>query len=508
MVKYREILRLHACGVSQRNIAFSCGCSKNTVKAVLIRAQAKGLFWPLPEETNDIVIKQKLYPPKIADSSKREPDYEHLNNELKKRNVTLMLLWNEYCADTLERGGEPYQYSAFCHRYRNWAKADGIVMHIDRKPAEQIQVDWVGTTMEVCDPDTGELNKVYVFVASLPYSGYMYAEGFYRMDAEAWITAHVHTFSFFGGTTPILVPDNLKTGIIKNTATELVINDDYRHMAEYYGCAVVPTRVRRPKDKGNVEMSVGLVSKQAIAALRDRAFLSLEELNDALRDKVAAINDRSFQKKEGSRTSVYLGQEKEALVPLPTRPYEITLRKRVTVQFNYHVAFEGTYYSVPFSYVKREVELVITKTAVSVMADGKRIAMHRRSCQPRGAYTTNPDHMPQAHRDYAEWDGDRFRKWAAQIGPSTSEVIDVILKSHVVEQQSFRSCHGVLALAKRHSDALLENACAKALAYSSRPSYKSVKNIIGNLVSEQAEDSKNEHAYLRGPKYYETLEGE
>jgi len=505
MVKYREILRLHACGISRRNIAFSCGCSKTTVQTVCMRAQAKGLSWPLPEEVDDIAIRRVLYPPRQAVMPKREPDYEHIHEELKRRNVTLMLLWNEYCADSLGKGGECYQYSAFCHHYRSWAKTGNVTMHIDRRPGEQVQVDWVGSTMEVCDPDIGELAKVHIFVASLPFSGYMYAEGFYRMDAEAWITAHVHAFSHFGGTAPILVPDNLRTGVVKNTVSELVINDDYRRMAEYYGCAVVPTRVRRPRDKGNVEMSVGLVTRQAIAALRSCTFMSLAELNAALQDKVDVINDRPFQKREGSRTSVYLGQEKDALVPLPARPYEVIVRRRATVQFNYHVVFEGTYYSVPFPYVKREVEVAVTRSTVSIIADGKRIAMHERRYGPRGTYVTDPGHMPQAHRDYVEWDGDRFRRWADKSGPATADVIDVILGSRAVEQQSYRSCHGVLALAKRYGATLLEDACTKALAYSPRPSYKTVKGIIGELATKQDAARGDEHAYLRGPEYYETL---
>lgn len=273
-----------------------------------------------------------------------------------------------------------------------------------------MQVDWVGDTMEVCDPDTGELHRVYVFVACLPFSSLMFAEGFYSMNQEAWISAHTHAFGFFSGTTPILVPDNCKTGVIKNTVAELVLNEQYRRMAEYYGCAIIPARPRRPKDKASVEMSVGVVEWQAIAPLRNRRFLSLSDLNLALQSRVDYLNDRPFQKREGSRNSTFLAQEKQMLLPLPARPFEMSVRKRATVNFNYHIAFEGVWYSVPFSFVRREVKIVATAKSVAINCDGSRIALHKRSYMRKGVYVTNPEHMPDAHRDFVEWDGNRFRK--------------------------------------------------------------------------------------------------
>ena len=230
------------------------------------------------------------------------------------------------------------------------------------------------------------------------------------MKEPDWITAHVHAFSYFGGVAPILVPDNCKTGVIKHTINELILNDQYRRMAEYYGCAVVPARPRKPKDKASVEMSVNLVERQAIAALRNRRFLSLTDLNRALISRIEAINARPFQKREGSRISIFTDQEKENLIPLPARPYEIVIRKRVTVNFNYHICFEGIWYSVPFSYVKREVEVQANTRSVAIYSDGKRIAIHKRVYNPKGSYSTNPEHMPDAHRDYLEWDSNRFRR--------------------------------------------------------------------------------------------------
>ena len=506
MVKYREILRQRAMGISIRNIAFSCKCSTATVVTVVDRAKARGLEWPLPEEMNDAAIRAVIYPrePK-PDASKAEIDHERVDKEMERPGVTLMVLWSEYCDAALASGKEPYMYSAFCQKHRSWAAANKVAMHIERKPAQEMQVDYAGDTMAVLDLDAGELLKVYVFAACLPYSGELYAEGFYDMKEESWVEAHVHAFAFYGGSVPIIVPDNLKQGVVKNTVEELVVNEQYRRMAEHYGCAIVPARPRRPRDKGAVEMGVRVIEQRAMAPLRDRVFTSLAQLNEALMDKVREINARPFQKRDGSRDEVFIRQEKPLLAPLPGKPYEMVTRKTATVNFNYHVAFDGSWYSTPFSFVKREVEVCATKSAVWVVCDGERIAMHRRLHGPRGSYSTNPEHMPDSHRDFVEWDGDRFRSWAREIGPSCEEVVDAILKSRKIEQQSYRSCRGVLSLAKKHGKGMLEQACAKALSYSPRPSYKMVKSLIAKMA-ESVPENPDDGAYLRGSDYYQNLD--
>ena len=505
MVKYREILRLAAMGVSQNSIAFSCGCAQSTVSDVLRAARAHQLSWPLPEEMDDASIRAIIYPKESRRSrDKAAIDHERVASELNRRGMTMSLLWNEYCDASIARGEEPYMYSAFCKEHREWAQRHDVRMRVEHKPAAAIQVDWVGDTGEVVDPDTGEVLKVYVFAACLPYSNYLYAEGFYKTDEEAWVSAHVHMFSFFGGSTPIIVPDNCKTAITRNAKEALIVNEQYRRMSEHYGCAVVPARVRRPRDKASVEMGVGLIERQAMMALRKRRFMSLPDFNAALIAQVTAINSRPFQKREGSRESIFLGQEKPMLIPLPGRPYEMVTRKEATVNFNYHVAFGGAWYSVPFQYVKRTVTVAATAKSVSVTCDGRRIAIHERA-QRKGEYRTNPEHMPDAHRDYAEWNGARFRRWAAEIGESVEMVVDAILKSRNVEQQSYRSCRGVLALAKAHGNELLEEACGKALLRTPRPSYKIVKDIVSALAQERENADDDGGAYLRGSEYYENL---
>ena len=502
MVKYREILRLRAMGVSQVNTAHSCGCAPSTVQEVEKRARAVGLEWPLPEEMDDAAIRSRLYPRTESRSAKHPIDHEKVDAELMRRGMTLTLCWNEYCEQAVASGGEPYQYSAFCQRHRKWAEANAFTMRVGCKRGEKIEVDWAGDPMEYFDPDTGEARKARVFVACLPWSQYTFAEAFPDMGEESWVTAHVHAFAFFGGSAPILVPDNCKTGVTRNTVDELVINEQYRRMAEHYGCAVVPARPRRPRDKGSVEAAVGLVERQAMAPLRDRVFLSLDELNAALAAKVGAINARPFQKREGSRESEYLGQEKGSLIPLPAHPYRIVVHKSATVQFNYHVAFGGMYYSVPFTCLRKKADVAATSTAVVITVDGERVATHPRLHGAKGQYSTNPEHMPEAHRDYAEWNGDRFRRWAAEKGASVAAVVDAMLRSRVVEQQAYRTCRALLDLGRRHGDDVLDEACSKALEYSRNPSYKTVKTIAAKLAADKPGEPDG-HAYLRGSDYYD-----
>lgn len=508
MVKYREILRLTHLGISQENIAFSCGCARSTVQLIQKLGAERGLAWPLPDEMDDAAIRKVLYPPKPAADAGRHPiDHEWVEREMGRPGVTMTLLWGEYCVRATDAGAEPFMYSAFCQRHRQWAKSNAVTMHIDRRPAQEMQVDWAGTRPRWCDPDTGEVRRAYVFVSCLPFSAAIFARRYPDMGEESWIDGHIRSFRKFGGSAPILVPDNCKTGVLRNTVEELVVNEQYRRMAEHYGCAVVPARVRRPKDKAAVEMSVGVVERRVIAALRDRVFIGLGELAEAIEEAVDAVNAAPFQKRAGSRWEVFLGQEKDLLQPLPPAPYVMTARKTATVQFNYHVSFDKRYYSVPFPYVRREVAVVATRDTVAIACDGERIALHRRSYGPEGAYVTDPAHMPDAHRDWAEWSGDRFRSWAARKGESTLAVVDGILKSRKVEQQAYRSARALLGLADRHGDEALERACAKALTWTARPSYKTVKTALQKIAADRGPDPEA-GAYRRPEGCYDQFDPE
>ena len=324
----------------------------------------------------------------------------------------------------------------------------------------------------------------------------------------------VHMYEYFGGVAKILVPDNCRTVVDHNKGwKDQRINAVYQEMAEHYGTAIIPARVRTPRDKATAEGSVGNISTWITAALRNEQFFSLSELNRAIRQKLEVFSHRSFQKKEGNRYEIFRDEELPLLAPLPATPYELAEWKQATVQFNYHISFAGMLYSVPHEYIKCKVDVRVTDKTIEIFYNHNRIASHRRLYGRKGQYSTITEHMPPSHQQYLEWNGDRFRKWAKRIGASTYQVVDAILTSKRVEQQSYRSCMGLLKLADKYSVDRLENACRKALSFTATPSYKSIKNILdtGSELKEipnkasgnnHAEPVKSSHALTRGADYY------
>jgi len=506
MTSYREILRLHSQGLSQRSIAASCGCGKGTVQRTVEHAKKHNLVWPLPPEMTDARLRD-LFTPSSKDSGYyKEPDFEWVHREMAKSGVTLSLLWNEYCAECRQNGEIPYMYTAFCDRYREYSVRTKATMHIERRPGEQMEVDWAGQTMEITDNLTGEIIPAYIFVATLSYSGYAYVEAFLSRNQENWIAAHVNAYRFFGGATRILVPDNLKTGVIKNTNAEVVLNRTYQEMAEHYGTAVLPARVRKPKDKPSVEGTVGVISTWIIAALRNWKFFTLEEVNESIRGKLEELHHRPFQKKDGCRLSVFLEQEKPLLMPLPPREFEFAGWKICTVAYNYHVSPDKMFYSVPCAYIKKKVDVRLTRSVVEVFLDGERIASHPRKHGNLGQYSTLPEHMPEDHRKYTHWNAERFLSWARSMGENTVTVVKAILAARQIEQQGYRACMALLKLSDKYSASRLEAACKRALTYTPSPSFKSVQTILATgqdqLPGEEPVDPSAEFGFTRGPGYY------
>ena len=359
------------------------------------------------------------------------------------------------------------------------------------------------------DPDTGEIIKAYIFVGVMTYSQYAYVEACMDMKQKSWINAHIHMYEYFGGVARILVPDNCKTAVVHNGGfKDQQINETYQEMAEHYGTAIIPARVRPPKDKPNAEGTVGNISTWITAALRNEQFFSPAELNRAIRDKLELFNQRLFQKKEGSRRSLFLGEEKPLLAPLPAARFELSDWKTATVQFNYHISVDGMLYSVPYEYIKKKVDVKVTDTTIEIFYNHNRIASHRRLKGRTGQYSTVTEHMPEDHQKYLEWNGDRLRKWAERIGINTYTAVNAVLTSKGVEQQTYRSCMGLLKLAEKYSDALLEAACKKALSYTASPSYKSIKNIhvtgSDKLASKTTDTKATQKArgITRGADYY------
>ncbi|AHF06541.1 IS21 family transposase [Desulfitobacterium metallireducens] len=509
MTNYREILRLISQGISQRSIAVSCECSRNTVAKVVKRSNELNITWPLnPDRTNGELHKL-FYPESTLPPTRKRPDNEYIHKEMAKSGVTLSLLWNEYCESCRLSNEIPLMYTQFCYHYQQYVAKTKATMHIGRKPGEQMEVDWAGQTASLVDTDTGESIAAYIFVAVLPYSQYAYVEAFLNQGQESWITAHVNAYKYFGGVTRILVPDNLKTGVERSSWYTPIINKSYHEMAEHYGTAVIPARVRKPKDKPSVEGTVGTISTWIVAALRRQQFFSLPELNLAIREKLEAFNSKPFQKKTGSRQSVFREEEKALLLPLPAVPYELAVWKVATVQFNYHVTVEKMHYSVPYEYIKHKVDVRITRYVVEVFFNNHRICSHPRLHGRPGQYSTVTEHMPEDHQKYTAWNGERFVFWAENVGKHTAVVVKAILSSHRIEQQGYKSCMGLLKLANKYSVSRLEAACEKALSYTPNPSYKSIQTIIktgqDKIVKEEPvnpEKSSNSFGFTRGADYY------
>jgi transposase len=466
--------------------------------------------WPLKDDLTDGDLEKLLFPESTAPASRRQPDLEYIHKEMAKSGVTLRLLWTEYCTSCRLSNEQPLMYSQFCYHYQQYAQKKRATMHIQRKPGEQIEVDWAGQTAAIINDETGEIIPAYVFVAVLSYSQYAYVEAFLARDQECWIAAHVNMYRFYGGVSKLLVPDNLKTGVERTDWYSPTINRVYHEMAEHYDTAVVPARVRKPKDKPAAEGTVGNISTWIIAALRNQKYFSLTALNQAIREKLDGFNRKPFQKKEGSRLSVFLEQEKPFLQPLPGTPYELATWKIATVQLNYHITVDKMNYSVPYEYIKRKVDVRVTRQVIEVFFNNHRICSHPRLYGYPGQYSTMEAHMPPDHQAYVQWNADRFKAWARKIGPNTETTVKSILSSHKVEQQGYKSCLALIKLADKYSVIRLEAACTKALFYTPVPSYKSVKTIlstgqdkIDNSSEPVTPDNAATYGFTRGAEYYE-----
>jgi len=480
------------------------------VKGVLARAKETSIGWPLKDDLTDGDLEKLLFPDSTPSVSRRQADLEYIHKEMAKSGVTLRLLWTEYCTGCRLSNEQPLMYSQFCYHYQMYAQKKRATMHIQRKPGEQIEVDWAGQTAAIIDDETGEIIPVYVFVAVFSYSQYAYVEAFLARDQECWIAAHVNMYRYFGGVSKLLIPDNLKTGVERTDWYSPTINKVYHEMAEHYDTAVIPARVRKPKDKPNAEGTVGNISTWIIAALRNQKYFSLTALNQAIREKLDVFNRKPFQKKEGSRLSVFLEQEKPFLQPLPGTPYELATWKIATVQLNYHIAVDKMNYSVPYEYIKRKVDVRITRQVIEVFFNNHRICSHPRLYGYPGQYSTMEAHMPPDHQVYVQWNADRFINWARKIGPNTETTVKAILSSHKVEQQGYKSCLALIKLADKYSVVRLEAACKKALFYTPLPSYKSVKTILStgqDKIDENTEPvtpgNATPYGFTRGAEYYE-----
>lgn len=434
---------------------------------------------------------------------------EYIHKELARNGVSLKLLWNEYCEACRINNEIPFMYTQFCYYYQKYAMSKNATMHIPRRPGDSAEVDWAGTPAQIIDRDTGEIIHVYIFVGVLSYSQYTYIEACKNENLETWIAAHNHMYSFFGGIPRMTIPDNLRTGASKTAHhdEDPVLNKTYHEMAEHYNTAIVPARVRKPKDKPNAEGAVKLAGQWIIAALRNMKFFTLTELNCAIVRKLDSYNEKPFQQKQGCRSSTFFEEEQAFLAPLPAIPYEISQWKKATVGLNYHISVDKNYYSCPHEYIKCSIDVRLTNSIVEIFYKNHRIASHLRIVDKQNQYSTIPEHMPEDHKQYLQWNAKRFIIWAEKIGANTTAAIKSILISKKVEQQAYRSCMGLLQLAKKYSNKQIETACEKALSYSANTSLKSIKTILETQqnIPEPVKEEPT-YGYVRGAEYYRRLE--
>lgn len=498
--KIKEILRLHhEFHFSERQIAKSCQVSRRTIGRYVQRAKQAGLSWPLPAELDDVQLEALLYPHETK-SQQGLPDWPHIHQELKKKGVTLFLLWEEYQASR----PEGISYSRFCQCYRAFKNQLDVVMRQTHKAGEKLFVDYAGMTLPWIDKKTGEVYQAQIFVAVLGASNYTYVEATRTQTLPDWIGAHQRAFQFYGGVPEMIVPDNLKSGVSKAHLYDPDINPTYQEMACHYGVAIIPARVRKPKDKAKVEVGVQGIERRILAKLRDHTFFSIAEMNAAITPLLADYNQRRFQQMPGSRHSEFLQVEQPALKALPSCPYQYAEWKKVRLGIDYHMAFEQHYYSAPYQYKNCELSVRITGTLIECFYKNKSIALHQRAYQK--GHTTVKEHMPKHHQAYAEWTPERLVQWAKKIGHQTAHLIDVMMQSRAHPQQAFRACLGVLRLGKHYGEARLEKAAERALAIGAL-SYQSIESILKRGLDQQPLPAPTHPIKTPEKKFHENVRG-
>lgn len=475
----------------------------------MTRQNLTGIYNAAIYKITNAELERILFPDKYQKiSTYVEPDYPYIHRELAKPGVTLTLLWEEYCRKCYESGRTPYMSTQFGDKYRKWARITKATMRIQHKPGDAIQVDWAGDTVPVYDSVTGAQSAAYLFVAVLPCSCYVYAEACDDMKTENWLNCHVHAFNYFGGVARLLVPDNCKTATVSNTRYETVLNRSYQELAEYYGTAIVPARVRKPQDKSAAEASVRLVETWIIAALRDMKFFSLRELNEAVAEKLEELNNRKFKQHIGTRRSAYLEEEQAYMLPLPAAPFEAAVWSAAKVPNDYLVSDGRNKYSVPYNLIGEKVDIRVTKTIVEVYFHGSRVASHRRLQTKQREPLMKLEHMPQEHQRYLAYNAEDFKTWAMSVGPMTEKAVYHFLDSGKAPEQGYKACASLKKLGDRYGRKRLENACGRVLAFTTTPSVRNISSLLKNEKAlpdlPQPEQPKNINRYgiTRGASYF------
>lgn len=507
MSKLRELLRLkYAAKLPHRAIARSLSISAGAVSNLTRAAATKGLSWPLPETLDDAALEALVHgatPHREVTARKREPDYAAIQQALKRKEMTLQLLWEEYCAEA--QGEACYGRSQFCQRYRDWLQHQPISMRQSHQPGEKLFIDYAGVTVPIVDPNTGEVHPAQVFVAVLGYSNYTYAEVTRTQRLADWLGAQQRALDFFGGVPKLLVPDNLKSAVLNACRYEPDLNPSYAHFARHYDVAVLPARPYKPKDKSKAEVGVQIVERWILARLRRHTFFSVSDANAMVRTLLTDLNQRRMRSYGQSRCERFEHAERAALSPLPAAPYVYTEIKKVRVHVDCHVEIDKHYYSVPHAYVRQELLAHCTAERITLWRQQRLLASHARSAV-MGGHSTQAAHLPAAHRAQSQWSAQRLQDWAQNIGVACTQCVTQMLQSKEHPEQAYRACLGLLSLSRKYGVDRLEKACARALQLHSLR-VKTVRNILENGLEQQpltapADTSLPAHDNLRGAHHY------
>lgn len=498
MRKIREVLRLKfAARLSDRQIALSVDTARSTVRECLQRAQAAGISWPLPEGVSDAQLEAQLYPVKPAVSALALPDFAHVHREMQRAGVTRDLLWREYRA----QHPDGLRYTAFCVRYRRWLASADPVMRFEHRAGDKLFVDYAGQTVPIIDRHSGQIHPAQIFVAVLGCSNYTFAEATLTQTLPDWLGSHVRALSFIGGAPAAVVPDNLRSAVTRAHRYDPQLNPAYAEFAEHYALAILPARVRRPRDKAKVENAVLVVERWILACLRNRQFFSLGELNAAIRQLLHSLNTRAFKKLEGSRHSRFVALDQPALRALPAQAYEFATWRCAKVHPDYHIQVEHAYYSVPYTFIAQQVDVRLTAQMLEIFKDRQLIATHPRATH-RGARKTLDAHRPAKHRAVIDASVQRLLERAALIGAATAAVLTEQFKRKAHPEEALRSAQGILRLKEDFSPVQLEHACQRALELKTY-SYRAVRNLItAPTDTGETRQLSLAHDNVRGPEYF------
>jgi transposase len=473
------------------------------VAKYLNRAREAGVSWPLPEELDDGSLQRRLFGERSRlPSTRPPPDCPRIQRELKHKHVTLRLLWEEY----KEEHPDGYQFSWFADVYRRWEGSLKVWMRQIHKGGEKLFVDYSGDGVPMVDPRTGEYTEAQLFVAVMGASNYTYAEATATQQLPDWLRCHVHALEFLGGVPELIVPDQPRTSTKTPCRYDPELNPAYRELGEHYSTCILPARPRRPRDKAKVEVGVQIAQRWIIAALRHRTFFSLGALNAAIRELLERLNGRPMRKLGRSRRELFEELDRPQLRPLPETPYEFAAWKiGVRVSLDYHVEFERNYYSVPYRYAQKTVEIRATQSVVEIFLERVRIASHPR-VGGKHHHVTTKDHMPRSHQKHLEWTPSRIVTWGESVGPSTAALLGAMMAARPHPEQGYRACLGVLRLAKRYGEARLEKAAKRALAARTLE-YRSINAILKHKLEdeplpERSDDPLPAHENVRGSQYY------